>query len=244
MENDNEMQISTQNCNDVISNVVQKLISPVQYVETMERNHNKQISELYSLDRIRSGNKERMLVSSAEFDCSLEADTMLDVLVNGMNHYSMLIVNDEQVYEGSSKLKGRKTKANESQDSVVDDCDKDVVQHSSPIVDEKNKFNVFTSNIKHRYNLQKQATSRLESIVDVDENMEDNDVFSRMQTKRTTEESAKFKEATIELPASDESNSIAEVKWTFIMFVTPQIKIWSSFIIHNVSMPSVSVYYQ
>ena len=97
-----------------------------------------------------------------------ETDTMLDVLVNGMNHYSMLIVNDEQVYEGSSKLKGRKTKANESQDSVVDDCDKDVVQHSSPIVDEKNKFNVFTSNIKHRYNLQKQATSRLESIVDVE----------------------------------------------------------------------------
>ena len=127
---------------------------------------------------------------------------------------------------------------------MVDDCDKDVVQHSSLIVDEKNKFNVFTSNIKHRYNLQKQATSRLESIVDVDENMEDNDVFSRMQTKRTAEESAKFKEATIELPASDESNSIAEVKWTFIMFVTPQIKIWSSFIIHNVSMPSVSVYYQ
>ena len=168
MENDNEMQISTQNCNDVISNVVQKLISPVQYVETMERNHNKQISELYSLDRIRSGNKERMYVSSAEFDCSLEADTMLDVLVNGMNHYSMLIVNEEQVYEGSSKLKGRKTKANESQDSVVDDCDKDVVQHSSLIVDEKNKFNVFTSNIKHRYNLQKQATSRLESIVDVE----------------------------------------------------------------------------
>ena len=157
----------------------------------MERNHNKQISELYSLDRIRSGNKERMLVSSAEFDCSLEADTMLDVLVNGMNHYSMLTeersfkdaaksvsavnnleeveeYNDEQVYEDSSKLKGRKTKANESQDSVVDDCDKDVVQHSSPIVDEKNKFNVFTSNIKHRYNLQKQATSRLESIVDVE----------------------------------------------------------------------------
>ena len=97
MENDNEMQISTRNCDDVISNVVQKLISPVQYVETMERNHNKQIFELYSLDRIRSGNKERMLVSSAEFDCSLEADTMLDVLVNGMNHYSMLIVNDKQV---------------------------------------------------------------------------------------------------------------------------------------------------
>ena len=205
----------------------------------MERNHNKQISELYSLDRIRSGNKERMLVSSAEFDCSLEADTMLDVLVNGMNHYSMLIVNDEQVYEGSSKLKGKKTKANESQDSVVDDCDKDVVQHSSPIVDEENKFNVFTSNIKHCYNLQKQATSRLESIVDVDENMEDNDVFSRMQTKRTTEESAKFKEATIELPAT-----LNLIPLTFIMFVTPHIKIWFSFIIHNVSMPSVLVYYQ
>ena len=191
MENDNEKQISTWNYNDVISNVVQKLISPVQYVETMERNHNKQISALYSPDRIRSVDKERMLVSSAEFDCSLEADTMLDVLVNGMNHYSMLTeersfkdaaksvsavnnleeveeYNDEQVYEDSSKLKGRKTKANESQDSVVDDCDKDVVQHSSPIVDEKNKFNVFTSNIKHRYNLQKQATSRLESIVDVE----------------------------------------------------------------------------
>ena len=85
---------------------------------------------------------------------------------------------------------------------MVDDCDKDVVQHSSPIVDEKNEFNVFTSNIKYHYNLQKQATSRLESIVDVDENMEDNDVFSRMQTKRTTDESAKFKEATIELPAT------------------------------------------
>ena len=209
--NDNEMQISTRNCDDVISNVVQKLISPVQYVETMERNHNKQISELYSLDKIRSGNKERMLVSSAEFDCSLEAYIMptikaqllidsKEIWFNGMNHYSMLIVNDEQVYEGSSKLKSRKTKANESPDSVVDDCDKDVVQHSSPIVDEKNEFNVFTSNIKHRYNLQKQATSRLESIVDVDENMEDNDVFPRMQTKRTTEESAKFKEATIELP--------------------------------------------
>ena len=130
-------------------------------------------------------------------------DTMLDVLVNGMNHYSMLIeersfkdaaksvsavnnleeveeYNDEQVYKGSSKLKGRKTKANESPDSVVDDCDKDVVQHSSPIVDEKNEFNVFTSNIKHHYNLQKQATSRLESTVDVDENMEDKDVFSGM----------------------------------------------------------------
>ena len=74
--------------------------------------------------------------------------------------------------------------------------------------------------------------------------MEDNDVFSRMQTKRTTEQSAKIKEATIELPASDESNSTAEVNLIFIMFVTPQIKIRSSFIIHNVSMPSVSVYYQ
>ena len=74
MENDNEMQISTRNCDDVISNVVQKLISPIQYVETMERNHNKQISELYSLDRIWSGNKEQMLVSSAEFNCSLEVD--------------------------------------------------------------------------------------------------------------------------------------------------------------------------
>ena len=42
----------------------------------MERNHNKQISELYSLDRIWSGNKEQMLVSSAEFNCSLEVDIM------------------------------------------------------------------------------------------------------------------------------------------------------------------------
>ena len=133
-----------------------------------------------------------------------QTDTMLDVLVNGMNHYSMLIeersfkdaaksvpavnnleeveeYNDEQVYKGSSKLKGRKTKANESPDSVVDDCDKDVVQHSSPIVDGKNECKVFTSNIKHHYNLQKQATSRLEAVtVDVDENMEDKDVFSGM----------------------------------------------------------------
>ena len=76
MENDNEMQISTQNCDDVISNVVQKLISPVQYVETMERNHNKQIFALYSPDRIRSVDKERMSVSSAEFNCSLEVDIM------------------------------------------------------------------------------------------------------------------------------------------------------------------------
>ena len=168
------------------------------------------------------------------FDCSLEADIMptikaqllidsKEIWFNRMNHYSMLIVNDEQMYEGSSKLKSRKTKANESPDSVVDDCDKDVVQHSSPIVDEKNQFNVFASNIKHRYNLQKQATSRLESIVDVDENMEDNNVFPRIQTKRTTEESAKFKEATIQLPASGESNSTVEVNLTFIMFVTPQI---------------------
>mgnify|MGYP000409126888 FL=1 len=54
-------------------------------------------------------------------------------------------------------------------------------------------------NIKHHYNLQKQATSRLESTLDVDENMEDNDVFSGMQTKRTSEQSTKIKEATIEL---------------------------------------------
>ena len=54
-------------------------------------------------------------------------------------------------------------------------------------------------NIKHHYNLQKQDTSRLESTLDVDENMEDNDVFSGMQTKRTSEQSTKIKEATIEL---------------------------------------------
>ena len=47
----------------------------------MERNHNKQISALYSPDRIRSVDKERMLVSSAEFDCSLEADIMPTIKV-------------------------------------------------------------------------------------------------------------------------------------------------------------------